>query len=211
MRDSGVGMDARTREHIFEPFFTTKDVGKGTGLGLATVYGIVKQLGGYIWVSSQVGDGTTFTLFFPESDVDTQPAAVSTATAVVPPLATAHEVVLVVEDEVGVRTLVTRTLARHGYRVLDAATAHEGLTLAAQHGEDIHLVISDVVMPIMSGPEMVGKLRETRPDAKVLYMSGYAGDVMTRGGMPETNAQLLEKPFTAHDLLRTVRELLDAR
>jgi PAS domain S-box-containing protein len=210
LSDSGEGMDARTRERIFEPFFTTKELGKGTGLGLATVYGIVKQLGGYICVSSELTFGTTFTLFFPESEVGSQPANLSTPPSDDVAVATSRAVVLVVEDEVGLRKLVARTLARHGYRVLEAGTGHEGLAVVAQAGDGVQLVISDVVMPTMSGPEMVVQLRKTRPDIKVLYMSGYAGDAIARGGVLEANAPALKKPFTAHDLLQTVRELLNA-
>jgi hypothetical protein len=209
MQDNGTGMDERTRQRIFEPFFTTKDLGKGTGLGLATVYGIVKQLGGYIWVTSQLGEGTTFTLFCPEGEAKADPVVAPPTPNVVAPLSREREVVLVVEDEMALRKLVGRTLTRHGYRVLEAGTAPEGLVLAAQSKERIHLVVSDVVMPQMSGPEMVSQLRETVPDLKVLYVSGYAGEALTRAGTPELNAPLLGKPFTAHDLLQRVRALLE--
>jgi hypothetical protein len=209
MQDTGTGMDERTRQRIFEPFFTTKDLGKGTGLGLATVYGIVKQLGGYIWVTSQLGEGTTFTLFFPEGEAKPDPVVAPPTPSIVAPLSREREVVLVVEDEMALRKLVGRTLTRHGYRVLEAGTAPEGLVLAAQSKDRIHLVVSDVVMPQMSGPEMVSQLRETVPDLKVLYVSGYAGEALTRAGTPELNAPLLGKPFTAHDLLQRVRALLE--
>ncbi|HEV3215281.1 MAG TPA: response regulator [Vicinamibacterales bacterium] len=208
LSDSGEGMDARTRERIFEPFFTTKEIGKGTGLGLATVYGIVKQLGGYISVSSEPALGTVFTLFFPESDASAQPASVSARPSGDIAVATSRDVVLVVEDEVGLRKLVVRTLARHGYLVLEAGTGQEGLAVVAQSGDKLRLVISDVVMPAMSGPEMVVQLRKTRPDIKVLYMSGYTGDLIKRGGLFEAETPVLEKPFAASDLLQTVRGLL---
>jgi signal transduction histidine kinase len=209
MTDTGVGMDERTRQLLFEPFFTTKELGKGTGLGLATVYGIVKQLDGYIWVTSEVGKGSTFTMFFPALEVSPRQAVAAPAAKAPLPLATEHETVLVVEDEPGVRHLVRRTLSRHGYRVLDASTAAEGLALVAEHGPEIDLVLTDVVMAVMSGPEMVARIREVRPSVKVLYMSGHAGQAFTKSGRLEENDHLLEKPFYAHDLLKAVRELLD--
>jgi two-component system cell cycle sensor histidine kinase/response regulator CckA len=211
MSDSGTGMDARTRERLFEPFFTTKELGKGTGLGMATVYGIVQQLGGYIAVSSEVGKGTTFTLFFPASAAtEIKPRATPAALPAPAPLATEREVVLLVEDETGVRNLVARTLKRHGYRVIEAGSATEGLRLAAQHDGRIHLVLSDVVMPFMRGPEMVKQLQAVRPGIKTLYMSGHPGQGMTTEGVLDPSEHLLEKPFASHDLLRAVRELLDS-
>jgi len=209
MSDTGAGMDERTRQHLFEPFFTTKELGKGTGLGLATVYGIVKQLDGFIWVTSALDRGTTFTLFFPALDSTGKPAPAAVASKLPLPLATEHETVLVVEDEPGVRHLVTRTLGRHGYRVLEASTAAEGLALVAQHGSMIDVVLTDVVMAVMNGPEMVAKIRESSPTMKVLFMSGHAGQAIKEGGKLEASDHLLEKPFYAHDLLKAVRELLD--
>ena len=211
LTDSGEGMDERTREHIFEPFFTTKELGKGTGLGLATVYGIIKQLGGYIWVSSELAAGTTFTMFFPESDASPQPSKARAVPSGDVAVATARAIVLVVEDELGLRKLVVRTLARHGYRVLEAGTGQEALSVVAQAGDELQLIISDVVMPMMSGPEMVDQLRKTRPEIKVLYMSGYAGEVIARGGLIDAKTPFLEKPFAAGDLLQTVREVLNAQ
>lgn len=210
MTDSGSGMDEHTRQRLFEPFFTTKELGKGTGLGLATVYGIVKQLDGYIWVTSELGRGTTFTLFFPAADAQVKPSQAPAAPAAPAPLATQHETVLVVEDEPGVRHLVIRTLTRHGYRVLQAASAAEGLAIVGQAGSEISLVLSDVVMATMSGPEMIARIREARPLMRVLYMSGHSGHAIRQGGKLEATDHLLEKPFYAHDLLRAVRELLDA-
>jgi two-component system cell cycle sensor histidine kinase/response regulator CckA len=211
LTDSGEGMDERTRERIFEPFFTTKELGKGTGLGLATVYGIVKQLGGYIWVSSEIGIGTTFTLFFPESEAAPLPVNPQAMPSRDVAVATTREMVLVVEDEVGLRKLVARTLTRHGYQVIEAGTGQQGLELAAKFENQVQLVVSDVVMPLMSGPEMVRQLRNTRPEIKVLYMSGYAGEVVMRGGALEANTSFLEKPFAARDLLQTVSEILSAQ
>lgn len=211
LTDSGEGMDERTRERIFEPFFTTKELGKGTGLGLATVYGIVKQLGGYIGVSSELTVGTTFTLCFPKSAPGVRPAGVATRPSPTVEVAAAREMLLVVEDEEGLRKLVVRTLTRHGYRVVEAGTAHEAFAVMAQAADQIQLVISDVIMPVMSGPEMVSVLRKTRPAIPVLYMSGYAGDVIARSRPPEVDAPFLEKPFTSNSLLLMVREVLHAK
>jgi len=164
MSDDGEGMDARTRERIFEPFFTTKEMGKGTGLGLATVYGIVKQLDGYIWVTSELGVGTTFTLYFPECEGVVQSADTSRPSSPEVAVATARHRVMVVEDEAGLRKLIVRTLSRHGYQVVEASSGAEGLATATQLIDDgLRLVISDVVMPAMSGPEMIRQLRAFRP------------------------------------------------
>ena len=209
MSDTGVGMDERTQQHLFEPFFTTKELGKGTGLGLATVYGIVKQLDGYIWVTSALQRGSTFTLFFPALDSAAKPAPAAAPSKQPLPLATERETVLLVEDETGVRNLVKRTLGRHGYRVLEASTAAEGLDLVAKHGSEIDIVLTDVVMAVMNGPQMVAKIRESLPSMKVLFMSGHAGEAIKAGGKLEASDHLLEKPFYAHDLLKAVRELLD--
>ena len=181
LRDSGEGMDARTRERIFEPFFTTKELGKGTGLGLATVYGIVRQLDGHIGVTSEMAAGTTFTLFFPEAAAGAPVSSLSRPPQTDIAIATSRDTVLVVEDEPGLRKLVVRTLSRHGYQVLEAGTGKEALAVVAQAGDELRLVVSDVVMPIMNGPEMARRLQETRPQLKVLYMSGYAGEMMMRG------------------------------
>jgi two-component system cell cycle sensor histidine kinase/response regulator CckA len=209
IRDTGAGMDANTRSRIFEPFFTTKELGKGTGLGLATVYGIVKQLGGYISMSSEVGRGTTFTIYFPESQSTVEPEAPRTVGAASPPLAGGREVILLVEDETAVRNLVSLVLRRHGYTVLEARNGREGAALAAEQQGAIHVVLTDVVMPGIDGPETVKRLRESRPEMKVLYMTGYAGDALTRRGIVDASDSILHKPFTADELLKGVRELLD--
>jgi two-component system cell cycle sensor histidine kinase/response regulator CckA len=206
--DSGTGMDAATRDRIFEPFFTTKGVGKGTGLGLSTVYGVLQQLGGNIEVASAPGHGTTFTLYFPKapegmaSTVDVSKHAAA--------LADRREVVLVVEDQRGVRQLVSRILSRHGYTVLEAADSDQALALAEHHSAQIDLVLTDVVMPVMSGPELVAVLRAARP-LKVLYMSGYTGADLSRRAALAADDTVLEKPFTASVLLDAVREVLDQR
>jgi PAS domain S-box-containing protein len=208
VRDTGVGMDAATQEHIFEPFFTTKGVGRGTGLGLATVYGVVQQLGGYIAVSSEIGVGTTFTLYFQQSTAEPAEEISPPTRLAAAPLAQRHEVVLVVEDEAGVRELAARVLTRHGYTVLEADGPTQALELIAHYANKIALVLSDVVMPIMDGPALLARCRETRPDLRVLYMSGYKGNMLERRGELQGRTQVLEKPFSASTLLETVREAL---
>ena len=198
-----------TREHVFEPFFTTKEVGKGTGLGLATVYGIVKQLDGYIWVTSEPGRGATFTVFLPASE----DRDASASGSVPHPRPSAGDRT---RDRAGGRGRGGRAppgdahARRHGYRVVEAGTPVEGLALAESLGEPLRLVISDMVLPTMNGPEMVTRLRAIRPEARVLYMSGYAAEVLSRAGGLRPGDHLLEKPFAAHTLLRKVREVLDA-
>jgi two-component system cell cycle sensor histidine kinase/response regulator CckA len=209
LSDTGEGMDARTRERVFEPFFTTKELGKGTGLGLATVYGIVRQLDGYIGVTSQISVGTTFTMFFPEAEAGAAVSSLALPQQTDVAVATSRDTVLVVEDEPGLRKLVVRTLSRHGYEVLEAATGQDALAVVAQAGDTVRLVVSDVVMPVMNGPEMARHLRASHPDLQVIYMSGYAGETIRRGGLLEEHATVLGKPFTAHELLQKVRELLN--
>jgi PAS domain S-box-containing protein len=214
--DTGTGMDADTKARIFEPFFTTKPKGKGTGLGLATVYGIVKQSGGYIWVYSELDEGTTFKTYLPRVDapLDAPPAAlVSTASL------RGSETVLIVEDQDEVRKLTSRMLEARGYQVLVAASGHEALRLCSQlearrarEGtvKDIDLLVTDVVMPGMSGPEVALLLAATRPQMKVLYLSGYPDESIVHHGVLKAGVAFLQKPFTAEGLSRKVRELLDA-
>jgi two-component system cell cycle sensor histidine kinase/response regulator CckA len=204
--DTGAGMDAATQSRIFEPFFTTKPVGQGTGLGLSTVYGVMQQLGGHLGVTSQVGRGTTFTLYFPEAarDGKMRPAATRKRPMA---LAEHREVVLVVEDQRGVRQLVFRILTRHGYTVLEAASAADALALFEQQGPRIDLLLTDVVMPGMSGAVLAEKLTALRPDLSVLFMSGFTG---TDGSAQlPASATIVEKPFTASILLQVVRDVLD--
>ena len=207
--DTGQGMSAATQAKIFEPFFTTKGAGEGTGLGLATVYGVVQQLNGHIAVASHVGRGTTFSLYFPECDESVARNGDRARRKPVPPLAAERETILVVEDQRGVRQLASRILVRHGYTVLEAADAGEALTIAGNRNQTLHLIVSDVVMPTMGGPELVARLRTFRPATKVLYMSGYTGDDLSRRIGAESNAVVLEKPFSASALLRAVRDRLD--
>jgi two-component system cell cycle sensor histidine kinase/response regulator CckA len=204
--DSGVGMDETTQAHLFEPFFTTKEVGKGTGLGLATVYGIVKQSGGYIWVYSEAGHGTTVKVYLPR----VLGVAEAPAPAAEPqPVRGGDETVLLVEDAAPVRTLARRSLEARGYRVLDAADGASALELSARHGGGIDILVTDVVMPGMSGRELAERLAPERPSMKVLYTSGYTDDAMVRQGVLNAGVAFLQKPFVPDTLTRKVREVLD--
>jgi two-component system cell cycle sensor histidine kinase/response regulator CckA len=203
--DTGHGMDAETQAHVFEPFFTTKEQGKGTGLGLATVYGIIKQSGGFIWVESEVGEGTTFRVLLPPA----RDAATDQEVKTISPSLRGSETVLLVEDEEYVRSLVRRSLNSKGYEVLEASNGQDALRLAEQHEGPIHLVITDVVMPGMGGRELVERLATIRPSTKILYMSGYADDAILHHGELGAGTALLQKPFTADALARTVRQVLE--
>ena len=206
--DTGVGMDAQTRSHLFEPFFTTKDVGKGTGLGLATVFGIVKQSGGSITFRSEPGQGTSFTLYLPRTEgsfehAEERPDAPRTAAA-------GHELILYVEDDEAVRSLVTMVLERNGYEVLCAPNGVEALRAAAPVIDRIALVIADVVMPLMNGRELVDRLRSLRHDLKFVFTSGYTRDIVARHDILESGTSLIEKPIDAVSLLAKIREILDS-
>ena len=204
--DTGQGMNLHTKRHLFEPFFTTKALGKGTGLGLATVYGIVTQSAGYIWADSEPGHGSTFRVYLPRANR----AAVACPVPVEPePPRRGDELVLLVEDEAGVRRLARRFLENAGYRVLDAPSGSEAELVFAAHRAEIDLLVTDVVMPGMTGPELFGRLSADEPGLKVVYMSGYANEVMARQlTLNGTNAHL-QKPFTAAMLVSYVRAVLD--
>ncbi|MCB0179637.1 MAG: PAS domain S-box protein [Anaerolineae bacterium] len=203
--DTGQGMDAETRKHIFEPFFTTKERGQGTGLGLATIFGIVKQHQGHIWVYSEPEQGTTFKIYLPRSKETSQPFKTNQKDAV-PVYGT--ETILVVEDEKMVRDLVCETLTAHGYYVLEAGSPTHALQLAADYPETIHLLLTDVIMPHMNGRELHQKLIALKPQIKTLYMSGYTENVIVHHGILDSNIDFLPKPFTVTDLTQKVRLVL---
>ncbi|HEV8396538.1 MAG TPA: ATP-binding protein [Vicinamibacterales bacterium] len=205
VRDTGCGMDEATRERIFEPFFTTKGAGKGSGLGLSTVYGVVKQLGGHIGVESAPLQGTTFTIHFPAT---AKPLVARHEAAAAQVLAGQAETVLLVEDDRAVRTVVGSVLRRHGYAVLQASGPREALAAARAHAGSIDLVLSDVIMPEMSGPEMVTLLVEGHPETRAIYLSGYSADTLMRDGVLKSRSHLVQKPVAARDLLHAVRGAL---
>ncbi|MBI4522069.1 MAG: response regulator [Gemmatimonadetes bacterium] len=204
--DTGCGMDDRTKAHLFEPFFTTKEPGKGTGLGLATVYGIVKQSGGYIWVDSEPDAGTAFTICLPRVAA---PAQLEAPAVELPATKSGGETILLVEDEASVRKLAYRVLSRCGYEVLDASSAEDAACICAQRGADVDLLLTDVVMPDMSGAELARVLAARCPAMRVLYMSGYPEDELIERTGLAAGVPFLLKPFTPDSIARTVREVLD--
>ena len=207
--DTGVGIPHHLQARVFEPFFTTKAVGKGTGLGLATVYGTIKQSGGYIWVYSEPGVGTTFKIYLP---VETSEGA-----PVLPPPAPVHEAVrgtetiLLVEDADVVRQLAREIIGRAGYHVIEAGNAEQALAVAASHEGRIDLLLTDVIMPGATGVELAARLRAVRKNVNVLYMSGYTDNAIVRQGLLDEETAFLQKPFTPQDLLRKVRGVLEVR
>jgi CheY-like chemotaxis protein len=202
--DTGIGMDEETRSHIFEPFFTTKPKGSGTGLGLSTCYGIVKQNKGGIWVYSEPGKGTSVKVYFPVYEN----AAISGGSSRTADLPRGTETILVVEDDPGIRNLVTRLLQKTGYRVRVASNGSEALPIIDGSPDVIHLLITDVVMPLMGGKELADYVSEERPDIKILFMSGYTDDSIVHHGILEEGIKFIQKPFTPGDFLRKVRETL---
>ena len=203
VRDSGHGMTPETLKHAIEPFFTTRGHGLGTGLGLATVYGIVNQLGGLVEITSAAGSGTEITIHLRTTDRPVETPMITS------PPAGGTETILIAEDEDGIRDTLTRSLSAAGYTVLAAPDGAAALALAEQHPETIHLLLSDVVMPGMLGDELAAHLRERRPAIKVLFMSGYAGDLMNRYGVLQAGVTVLPKPFTKDELLTSIRAIID--
>lgn len=199
--DNGTGMDEATRSRIFEPFFTTKETGKGSGLGLATVYGIVKQSGGHVWVYSEPGHGTTFKIYLPNAEhkLGISPGAEPEA---LPPKRESVTILLA-EDDVIMRRLTRKMLEEHGYQVLEAEDGNSALELIGSDHTAVDLILTDVVMKGMNGPDLVLRLIDSHPTMKVVYMSGYTGELVTHQGL-DGGFRLLEKPFTRTDLLRTI-------
>ncbi len=204
--DTGIGMDADTQAHLFEPFFTTKEQGKGTGLGLSTVYGIVKQSGGYIFVDSEVGRGSAFRVYLPRVE-EVAEALSLTGQGEKPPRGC--ETVLLVEDERRVRSIARSVLEASGYTVLEASNGDEAIALSARHEGTIHLLLTDVVMPRLSGPEVALRLTAARPEMKVLFVSGYVDRALGSEGQLTPAGPFLQKPFAASTLAQKVREVLD--
>ena len=203
--DAGIGMDAETQTHIFEPFFTTKEQGKGTGLGLATVYGIVKQSGGYVWVYSELGQGTTFKIYLPQVQGEAEKEQPSIGPD---KLVKGTETILLVEDEEALRKMTHELLEESAYTVLEASDGLEALEIAQQHKGPIHLLLTDVVMPRMGGPALAKPAAVLHPELKVLYMSGYTGHSDVGRALLSAESELLQKPFTRDALLRKIREVL---
>ena len=204
--DNGVGMKPEIQERIFEPFFTTKEKGKGTGLGLSTVYGVAKQTGGDISVYSELGRGTTFKIYFPQVD---EPLEETGKKVTRGKMQGGHETILVVEDEEEVRKLAAGILKRHGYNVLEASHGGDAILLCEQYQEPIHLLLSDVIMPEMSGPDFAHRLKYFFPEIKVLFMSGYTDNALFQNGLLDGSVFFLQKPFSVGKLTEKVREVLD--
>ncbi|MGH7604522.1 MAG: response regulator [Gemmatimonadaceae bacterium] len=204
--DTGIGMTPETRSRIFEPFFTTKEVGKGTGLGLATVYGIVKQANGFIWVYSEPGRGSSFKVYFPISENTGSTAPIVAQAA---PLH-GSETVLLVEDSAAVRAAARLILNRYGYTVLEAPSGKAALAIASKTHQPVDLLLTDVVMPEMSGRQLAERFYELRPSGKVLFMSGYTDDAVVRHGILTAGVNYIQKPFSGDVLAAKIRAVLDA-
>ncbi len=206
MSDTGQGMDEATRARIFEPLFTTKEAGKGTGLGLATVHGIVKQHGGHIWVYSEPGKGATFKIYLPWAAGSVEPAPAEKRETV----RGGSETLLVVEDDEQIRALTCQVLREYGYATLAASRGEEALEIYRRHEGPIPLLVTDVVLPQMNGEELARQLTVLRPGIKALYLSGYANNAVVLHGILNRELAFLQKPFTPEALARKVREILDS-
>jgi len=205
VRDSGHGMDRETRARIFEPFFTTKELGKGTGLGLATVYGIVKQSGGYIWVESKLGHGSAFFTLLPRVAEPAHPGVLQEVFS----FRSGGETILLVEDDSALRKMAVEVLRDTGYKVVVAQSGAEALQIAARHRGPLDVLLTDVVMPGMTGSELAGEIVALRPRIQILYMSGYTDDALGHHGLQGQTSRLLQKPFTHETLVRHVCDALD--
>jgi CheY-like chemotaxis protein len=199
-------MDAETQQHIFEPFFTTKERGRGTGLGLSSVYGAVEQNGGFVFVSSKVGEGSTFSLYFPRL---AEPVPIQTKVAVSDRISQGHETILLVEDEAPLRRMMREALSNAGYRGWESGDGADALENWGRQVEAIDLVVTDVVMPLMSGLTLAEELRKLRHNIKVMFMSGHADEILVAQGATNTTVNLLQKPFLPGELVRRVRQTLD--
>jgi CheY-like chemotaxis protein len=206
--DSGTGMDGETQAHIFEPFFTTKEKGKGTGLGLATVYGIVKQSGGFIWVYSELGKGTCFKIYLPRVDQAEEFTAPPRPAAEAPH---GTETILLTEDEADVREIARQFLESGGYQVIEAKDGAEALQLARENRGKIDLLVTDMVMPGMTGQELAVRIQQEHPGVAVIFMSGYSEHAATEMTDADPSVKLLTKPFTRTALLRTMREIFGSK
>jgi CheY-like chemotaxis protein len=206
--DTGMGMSKAIQCKIFEPFFTTKELGKGTGLGLSTVYGVVKQSGGYIWVYSEIGKGTTFKVYFPavlEAGRDALPAAPAAA------VTSGTETILLVEDEESLRSVAKEYLTAQGYTVLDAANGVAALDVGQAHNGQIDILVTDVIMPKLGGSALVKHIHKVRPNLKVIYVSGYTEDTIGHHGVLNEGVNFVQKPYSLEGLAKRIREVLDGR
>jgi two-component system cell cycle sensor histidine kinase/response regulator CckA len=214
VRDTGTGMSEEVKQKIFEPFFSTKEIGRGTGLGLSTVYGIIKQTGGYIFADSEEGDGTAMRVYLPRhvkgaAEIDQEPAKLDHKPEPEKPKdLTGRGTVLLVEDEDAVRSFAARALGTRGYRVLEASTGAEALEVFEEHHGEVDLVVSDVVMPEMDGPTLMKELREQNRDLKIIFISGYAEDAFRRNLDEKEDFMFLQKPFDLKELAATVKAAL---
>ena len=206
VRDTGVGISEEVGGQIFEPFFTTKDRGKGTGLGLAMCYGIVKQSGGYLTFSSEVGQGSVFSVYLQKVAESADPEVAETLRVSMP---AGEETILVVEDNALVRATAVELLRAQGYTVLEAAGGADALHLVKEQQQTIHLLVTDVVMPDMNGKEVANRIRSLRPSIRVLYVSGYTADEISHHGVIDPGLAFLQKPYTSQDLVQKVRYILD--